>query len=201
LAKKSAFDEIISAPFRWPTRGDVAFAEADDPYDDAHIAADDLTRLVLMIDGYKRAADLAVAIATENRSCRDSLVYPVVFNYRHFLELSLKHLIASYGPSVGIDPVWDTHDLHRLWRTFERVLQEFGTDDPDDADPIVGSVIAQFAKIDPKSDAHRYPVDRTGAPLPIAFARTHLENLAHVMNAVSGYFTGCDGYLGSLTRT
>ncbi|ATW05318.1 hypothetical protein CHN51_01345 [Sphingorhabdus sp. YGSMI21] len=147
-----------------------------------------------MMNGYKQAADLAVAHCAQNRADRDFLVYPIIFNYRQFIELSLKYQIATYGPQVEIKPIWDTHDLEKLWKAFEEMLDRYGTPDPDEADPIVASVVAQFAKIDPRSDAYRYPVDQKGQPLPIAFASTHLDNLADVMNAVSGYFSGCDGY-------
>lgn len=198
MGKHNAIAEILNQPFRWPMQGDEPFVEAENPIDDAMIAENDLTRLVLMIDGYKEAADLVVAKTVENRALQDSLVYPAIFNYRQFIELSLKYLIATYGPHVGVKAIWNSHDLEKLWIAFEKILDRFGTDDPDEADPIVASVIGQFAKIDPKSDAYRYPVDQKGAPLPIAFARTHLENLSDVMKALEGYFSGCDGYLGHL---
>jgi hypothetical protein len=89
-------------------------------------------------------------------------------------------------------------DLAVLWSEFLAMLEHYGTDDPDEADPVVGKIILEFAKIDPGSYSYRYPVDRQGNPVPVAYSDLHLPTLANVMQGVAGYFTGCDGYLGSL---
>jgi len=201
MSKRHVFEEILNSDFRWPMEGDTPFAEAENPMDNALIAKDDFTRLVLMIEGYKRAADIAGAHCADHPADRDFLVYPIIFNYRQFIELSLKYQLAAHGSPVNIEPNWKTHKLEQLWGDFEMMLDRYGTPDPDEADPVVASVVAQFAKIDPKSDAYRYPVDQRGNPLPIALAATYLPNLADVMQAVAGYFNGCDGYLSDLRRT
>ena len=171
---------------------------AEDTYDNANIAINTHTRLVFMTEGYKQAADLMVDKATTDSSTRDFLVFPIIFNYRQFLELSLKYQLAIYGPSVGISPNWDSHNLDTLWSEFLALLEEYRTPDPDEADPIVGKIILEFAKIDPRSYSYRYPVDRKGKPIPVGYKDLDLRNLADVMHAVDSYFTGCDGYLGSL---
>lgn len=73
------------------------------------------------------------------------------------------------------------------------MLERYGSDDPDQADPVVGKIILEFSKIDPGSYSYRYPVDRRGTPLSIAHSDLHLPTLSDVMSAVDGYFTGCDG--------
>jgi len=198
MSKRHTFEEILSAEFKWPMDGDTLFVEADEPTENALIADNDFTRLVLMIEGYRRAADLAVARSHEQSSDRDFLVYPIIFNYRQFIELSLKYQLATHGSEVGIAPNWNTHNLESLWQEFQQMLDSYGNPDPDSADPIVAAAVAQFAKIDPKSDAYRYPVDQKGNVLPMAFAATHLENLGDVMTKIANYFTGCDGYLSAL---
>lgn len=198
MAKHKSFEEILNSEFRWPTKGDKPFVISDDPFDNANIADNERTRLVLMMTGYKEAADLMVKRSAEDRSIRDTLVFPVIFNYRQFLELSLKYQLAVYGPQVSIQPNWKTHDLATLWSEFLAMLERYGTEDPDEADPVVGEIILEFAKIDPASYSYRYPVDRKGNPVPVAYSDLHLPTLADVMQAVDGYFTGCDGYLDSL---
>lgn len=195
MGKRKSFEEILNAEFRWPKQGDKPFVVADDQFDNANIADDRFTRLVLMMDGYKEAADLMVAASADDQPMRDKLVFPIIFNYRQFLELALKYQIATFGPAVGIEPVWNTHFLDKLWGQFLKMLERYGTEDPDEADPVVGEIILEFAKIDPDSSSYRYPVDRRGNPIPVAYSDLHLPTLADVMNAVAGYFTGCDGYL------
>lgn len=196
--KRMVFADIMNAEFRWPTAGDQAFVAAADPLENANIADDGFTRLVLMMEGYKKAGDLMVDRSIDDPSDRDFLVCPIIFNYRQFIELSLKYIIATYGPTVGVAANWSTHDLETLWAAFTDVLAAYGTSDPDDADPVVARVAAEFAKIDPGSYSHRYPVDRKGKPVPLAIADLHLPTLADVMEGVAGYFTGCDGYLSDV---
>src|SRR3546814_18518969 len=85
--------------------------------------------------------------ATNEPTERDYLVCPIIFNYRQFIELSLKYAIATYGHTVGIDAIWKFHDLVRLWQAFAELLQHYGTSDPDIADPVVSEIVAEFAKI------------------------------------------------------
>lgn len=202
MSKRHAFEqtfgEALKTEIRWPTKGDKPFAEAADPLKNALIADDDRTRLVLMTDGYKQAGDLMVRHTLENPGSRDLLVFPIIFNYRHFLELSLKYQLATFGSAVSIEPNWHDHDLEVLAVSFFDMLDRYGTPDPDEADPAVREIILQFAKIDPRSYSHRYPVDRKGNPLPVEQAALDLANLADVMEGVAGYFDGCDGFLDHL---
>ena len=64
MAKRKSFEEILNTEFRWPRQGDRPFVVADDPFDNANIANGGFERLVLMMEGYKEAADLMVEAAT-----------------------------------------------------------------------------------------------------------------------------------------
>ena len=196
--KRHMFEEMLQREFRWPNAGDMAFVSADQPLENADLSADGFTRLVVLMEGYRKAADLMVEKAEAERCERDYLVSPIIFNYRQFVELSLKYIIATYGPLIDVAPNWRTHDLVSLWQDFAKVLERFGTPDPDDADPVVSAIVAEFAKIDPGSYSHRYPVDTRGNAIPLAVTQLHLPTLADVMNGVAGYFSGCDGYLAEL---
>ncbi len=198
MAKKKSFEDILGADFRWPHTGDKVFIASDDPFANAAITSDEFTRRSIMPDGYKKAGDLLVDACEADRFARDYLVFPVIFNYRQFLELSLKYQIATYGPSVGIEPIWNTHRLEKLWAAFLDVLESYGTADPDHADDAVEETVLEFAKIDPGSDSYRYPVDNKGNPLPVTYKDLHLPTLKDNMEAVANYFEGCDGYLDHL---
>lgn len=197
MAKRKSFEAILDREFRWPTKDDVPFTEADDPLENASIA-DGFARLVFIAEGYKKAGDLMVVAAERESAQRHCLVFPILFNYRHFLELSLKYQLATYGPTVGIEPNWNCHRLEVLWSAFIEMLDRFGSDDPDEVDPVVGEIILEFAKIDPGSYSYRYPVNKKGEPVPVNRENLHLPTLADVIDGVAGYFTGCDGYLSDL---
>lgn len=196
--KLKTFESIIRKDFRWPRKGDLPFVVDAEPRNNALISGQIKGRMYEMITGYKSAADLMVAHVEKNSRERDILVCPIIFCYRHYLELSIKDMLSVYGSHVGISENWKTHSLTVLWHEYEEMLRRFGTTDPDEADPIVGEVVAEFAKIDPKSDAYRYPIDNKGNALPLSVTELHLPTLMDVMSAVSNYFGGSDGYLDSL---
>lgn len=66
------------------------------------------------------------------------------------------------------------------------------------ADAVVAEIIAEFAKVDPQSFSYRYPVDKKGNLVNLAFEEVDLQRLADVMQGLDGYFSGCDGYLDNL---
>lgn len=198
MAKRNKFEEILDAEFRWPQAGDNPFTASDDWTQNATIAQDKFSRLVLMMEGYKKAADLMVEQSIASRADRDFLVFPIIFNYRQFLELSLKYHLYTYGTAVDVAPNWRTHDLSVLWSEFAILIGRYGTPDPDEADPIVSEVVAEFSKIDPQSFSHRYPVDTRGNPIPLEHELLDLARLSDVMQGVANYFTGADGLLDSL---
>jgi hypothetical protein len=194
----SNFEELLNREFRWPRKGDMPFIPSTSWQYRAYIEQHRQGRSIMMITGYKSAADLMVAHALADRSTRDALVYPIIFNYRQFIELSLKYLIATYGHTVGVKAIWNSHNLVELWKTFVGMLESYGNEDVDETDPTVATIVAEFAKVDPASFSYRYPVDTKGNPIPIAHEEFDLATLATVMQALDGYFTGCDGYLDDL---
>ncbi len=67
-----------------------------------------------MQEGYKNSADDLVAIALSNGNdikTLDTYIFPILFSYRHALELSLKHI---YLRARGCMPKGG-HDLLALW--------------------------------------------------------------------------------------
>lgn len=200
MSNDNSFESILTREFRWPRKGDRPFSQSAQWQENAYIDQHGHGRLVMMMTGYKRAADLMVDRAAKDRADRDALVFPIVFNYRHFIELSLKYLIATYGPSVGVEANWTKHELEFLWTEFVRVLDGYGHEDLEETDPVVAQTIAEFAKVDPGSFSYRYPVDRKGNPIPLSHEQLDLAALADVMQALDGYFSGCDGYLDNLRQ-
>jgi hypothetical protein len=192
------FSSILTEEFRWPRQSDSPFAQSTEWQANAYIDRHGHGRFVMMMRGYKEGADLMVQRTCEDRRLRDSLVFPIIFNYRQFVELSLKYLIATYGPTVGVPARWKTHELIALWNAFAKVLQKYGHPYPNEGDLATAKIIAEFAKVDPRSDSYRYPVDRDGEAISLSHEEVDLTVLFDVMKAVDHYFTGCDGYLSDL---
>ncbi len=143
---------------------------------------------------YRRAGDLLCDVVL-NTSPRDtSLVFPILFCYRHFLEVSLKGLIQLNADIPTSTPIKApmSHLLDKLWHVLNDNLSENtkSTTMWQDATVEDGKVLAgvqtgnvqddlqllnhwcgQFAKEDPTSDRFRYPESRQGDPYK--FPRLH----------------------------
>ena len=78
-----------------------------------------------------------------------SLSYPILFLYRHSIELYLKTIIARLTPPG----CWSTHDLKYLLSRFEKLVSEhYGKSIPS----WVKQDILGFAQLDNKSEGFRY---------------------------------------------
>lgn len=196
MAKRISFEELLQREFRWPRQGDQPFVAVAQALDNANIPDDEFQRRVLMIEGYKSAGDIMVDQSEREPHMRHTLVFPIIFNYRQFLELALKHQLAQYGPPVGVQPIWDNHRLDVLWESFQRIIQAHDIPDPDEADGHVATTVAAFAHIDPRSDAFRFPRDNRGRAIPLNRRDLHLPTLKDVMDGVKNYFAACDNYFG-----
>jgi len=141
------------------------------------------------VQGYKLAADALIGHAVEACQHQDLLVFPIVFLYRQYLELSIKIVIR--GSSNCLEQPDDfpkSHDLETLW-TKCKVLLEQIEPIPESDIYAVESVIAEFAQADPSSQGFRYPTAKDGSPsLPSSLAYINLRNLRDVMDRLTAFF-------------
>lgn len=132
---------------------------------------------------------------------RTSLVYPIVFCYRHFLELSLKTLLKEYGGLGNISENWRSHGLEDLWRAIRSLLQSVdGDQNEEQGTDAVESCIAEFAKIDPISMTFRYPFTKRGESINDIFRSVDLSHLQNTMTKIETYFLGCNGFFDEMQR-
>ena len=193
-----AFTDLLESDFRWPKMGDKLFLEGQPAYG-AFLARHPGERLHHLTEGYKLAADLLVEQAEAEAWRRRKLVYPVVFCYRHFLELTLKAMLEQYGAMGDVAPNWAHHRLEDLWSDFRALLRNLDADHPEEqGTEAVEQCIAEFAKIDPFSETFRYPTSRKGQPFEIDHEMIDLLQLRSTVQAIDNYFTGTDGFLGHL---
>ena len=71
------FEAILNQPFRWPQVGDKLFQASPQWGRNAHVANHPYSRMVLMMTGYKRGADLMVEHAATDRADRDTDPAPI----------------------------------------------------------------------------------------------------------------------------
>lgn len=143
--------------------------------------------------GYTRAANRLAASLLKARSFPDYEAYPVVFLYRHALELSLKHII--YGSVVlaafrRMDEINEhlknNHNLVSLSQTAGKVLALLFPNDEmlGRLQATVSVLCKDWAEIDAGSYAYRYPIDTKGHPSTKKHQVVNLRALSNRMATV-----------------
>ena len=126
----------------------------------------------------------------------DRLVYPIIFNYRQYIELALKGVIRDARKLLderGGAPTG--HVLTDLWSTARPLLWRIA---PNKADlDTAGESIKRFAAVDPTSEGFRYPVTAAGTPaLPEALKNVDLVRVRQVVERLDGFLDVIDFGLG-----
>lgn len=89
---EDSWDEDLEIPY--PERGDKLLDPSRKPGEKRLFAGWMVGQWQWYPDAYKQAADKLVN-QIEGHSWEDRLIFPVIFLYRHFVELKLKYLIGS----------------------------------------------------------------------------------------------------------
>ncbi len=136
--------------------------------------------------GFKRAADILADHILEFCSGGDLVIYPIVYLYRHYLELKLKDIITR-GNYLVDEPIKlkSGHSLNDLWNDCRTILQQIGipTDTPE-VKPFE-ACIKQLDRVDYQSSAFRYPITRSGKPTLPTLNSVDPHNLKIVIGRMS----------------
>ncbi len=182
-----------------PSKDDKFFTTAEDWWNNACLNYSPYG-WTLYARGYKDAADLLVSYVEDGRRSQDTLVYPILFSYRQYLELALKELIKDARSLEGIDePFTKTHRIDELWGVCQSLLHKISSDEPIEYLDEIGRLIDEFSKVDPTSMAFRYPEDRDGNPSLPGISNINLRNVKEVIGKIAiildGASTQIDVYL------
>ena len=193
------FLSLLKIPqLRWPKAGDRLFGNNSNTTNNAEISANADTRHQRMTNGYKEAADLLLARGLEEPPLQSALIYPTVYCYRHYLELTLKGFITRYGPSCRVQPPGRVHDLKKLLKSYRVILRACKSNAPNEMDISVSKCILEFHKFDERSFVFRYATDGDNGPYRLPLSAIDLERLRDTMDALENYFSGMDDYLFDL---
>jgi hypothetical protein len=163
---------------------------------------DDLTAFAL---GYRKSGrSLATNIAASH-GYADYDGYPILFLYRHALELYLKAVVYRGARLIGLvsqktidtNRLFERHDLSRLLPAIRAIFSQMGWDFEGsglDSFDDFSDLIQSIDSIDPDSSAFRYPVNRTGAAsLPQHFVVNVVEfsfSMERLLNFLEGAAIG-----------
>jgi HEPN domain-containing protein len=133
-------------------------------------------------EGYRRAADCLIQQLMRSRHEIDFLVYPIIFLYRQYLELSLKVMIRDAEEVLDHEEGPPrTHDLRQLWsRCRKRIEKALDTVSSDELN-VIDNCIQQFSALDSSSEGFRYPERKDGSPVQHSVTHINLRNLMDEM--------------------
>jgi hypothetical protein len=116
-------------------------------------------------EAYLQAADQLATVAAGAPWRHQFLGAPMLFLYRHYIELHLKSLLVDAGELLD-DPqsVPPEHYIKTLWKRFRALLLEISDQEEDPWLARADDIVSQFDELDPKSFTFRYPVSRKGVP-------------------------------------
>ena len=165
---------------------------------------------IIYQDGYRKAALHLVEYVCDNGSEGTFLVYPIIYLYRHHVELTLKSIIRAAGTLLDqptTDKNGDTlaqHDLSKLWALARPLLNlvhnvaDDSTFPPDDLEGI-DSYIRQLHEHDPDGQRFRYPTTKKGTPsLRSGLTRINIRHLSNALETLADYLEGTDNWFGDL---
>jgi hypothetical protein len=192
------YTDILDMQHRRPRKGDRLLRRSDDWNHGVAFSKQPITRHVHLADGYMSAADGLIELCTQPgyEHERHSVVYPILFNYRHGLELKLKWFVVMYGGS-GIEGIADTHNLWKLWKRCRAIVDEYRSGGKE-ADDAIEQIVKDFHDLDKQGITFRYGWTNDGREIKLPDHMVDLNNLRDVMKGVENYFTGLDGWLDDL---
>lgn len=185
------FSSIPEQP--WPEKSDKLFTAGDDWWHNARLnyGIDDW---MWYVSGYKKAARLLVEHVKETQSDQDFLIFPIIFNYRQYLELHLKKMIWDCKRLFNEQPDFSkTHDLNKLWEDCRRLLEKVEPKIEIHDLEAVDEGINQFCEYDPRSMSFRYPFDTKGdKSLPAELGHINIRNFSDVVEKLGNFFESSD---------
>jgi hypothetical protein len=174
-------------------------------------------------EGFFHAADNLVLDLLEEQGLRQvdserrfgGLKFPILFCYRHYIEVSLKALIALLRPLSGLPgkttraarmenpkgiarspaPTDLGHELMPLWNEFKRQAAAVFPPVPGSAEVLTQAerTVNTFHMVDPASQVFRYRRSTSGKLHDERIPKLELPRLLQDLRALRAFFSACEG--------
>ncbi len=179
----------MNKDFPWPSLGD-RFFEPRGPYrTTAHInrwTAD----WMIYAEGYATAAELVVAHTT--RVDRNRVVYPVIYLYRHAIELALKYTLVIARKLLN-EPggLQKGHGLNNIWCQVRPLLRQIWREGPEDELRAIDALVKELDANDHNAEKFRYPISKDGKKFFGSDEMINLEVFCESGRKVMNFLDGC----------
>lgn len=185
----------------WPKKGDRLFPKQErSSQTGAHLGDSWFTESdweYLYREGwYEQASLTAQHLMDDSHLIRPfhGLQLPMLYSYRHYLELSLKAIIRDYSAIAGVpcpQIAGESHGLMPLWNKAKPLLKRQFPRSSDPAPQIVETCLNDFHAIDCSSQTFRYSKDRNGKSTSDVLPKIDVAQLCKTMKNLHSFFDGC----------
>ncbi len=166
-------------------------------------------------EGYLRGARFLVEKVLEERSGQDFLIYPIVFLYRHHIEIMLKGLIQRC-PFLDLHPLTSDekkhlrgHNLDFLWKNLQprlaTIIRLAGWKPLLQEEEVTG-YLCDLSAMDPHGEAFRYAHNNKGGPsipsgVGLADMRHFSERIERLINWLETLEIGTESLMNDLASS
>lgn len=186
------FEDLLNLEYRWPKKGDRLLRRSGDWNHGISFSKQPISRHAHLWHGYMSAGAGLVELCTQDgyEHERHFVIYPILFNYRHGLELAMKWVVLMYSGHGRMND----HDLWKLWKRCRAICEQYEDNDRE-AIGVVERIVNEFHSLDKAGITFRYGWTKNGKAIKLPEHMVDLENIRDVMEGVAGYFCGLDGWL------
>ncbi|MBI4167123.1 MAG: hypothetical protein HY508_15465 [Acidobacteria bacterium] len=182
------FATVEQEEFRLPSQDDRLFTDEGQPEDIARVFQVNYWVFLL---GYKRAGDILVEGLERGYKSPDLLIFPVLFLYRHYIELALKHVVYLGDQlKVTTPKIRKVHDLAALWRECRKVLEQIDQGDLSQQFDATETLLVEFTSLDPWSFVTRYPEQARIFPEGSVPNKVNLKHVSVIVGRISNLLDG-----------
>ncbi|MGA3142292.1 MAG: hypothetical protein ABSF10_04525 [Verrucomicrobiota bacterium] len=171
----------------WPKKGDSLITQVGGNFLAQTLPSKEWEVYVV---AYRMAAEILVERIAEPTILTNLMVFPIVFLYRHYLELRLKTLIQDGNALYG-EPAKFTekeHHLLTLWGKCRPMVEKRFPHYPKSDLDAVENTLKQFEQLDPLSMAGRYPTDnKAGNPSSLLGIKINLKTFADTVTKTGNF--------------
>ena len=183
----------------WPQKEAKLFIDSGNKYEFSHFGWEGSIegKFYGYMKGYKESADYLIenAVSSKDISIIDTVIYPVCFLYRQYLELAMKIIYISYSGESKETKINTfkriNHGLIKIWNKIKPYLKEEAEKNEQDDINIVEEYIEQFHRLDISSFTFRYPITKDFNEVINNQKRINLPNLQERMDELCNFFDGC----------
>jgi len=190
LSREEASDLLWNVP---PLKKTDKFLEGSRNLNDPFLNRGIIINEVHLPDAYINTAMilLQMIIMTNSNGVRDGLIYPALFSFRHYLELTMKDSINYFSNSLEVskDVLRREHNLKTLWKS---LLPYIGEGEEVD---IMQKLIFEVNNIDSTSETFRYPyeIDDNGMRRLPKIDQTRLNDVVKLKKIMLKMYRFMDG--------